>query len=673
VAQIQRIQKSFAPKVKEVRYLNKNFGEFRQSLIDFAKVYFPETYRDFNEASPGMMFIEMASYVGDVLSYYVDTQFRENLVTFAQEPENIIKIAQAFGFKAKPAAAASTQADIFQLVPSILSGSAYVPDERFYLRVGENSLFTSKEFGDVTFRSVDEVDFNDSADRSISVYSTGPDNNPNTFLVRKKIKLEAGELKTSTRTFGDPIRFSQIVLPDANALGVVKIEDSNGFEWQEVDYLAQDVIIDDIENDSPVNDPNQSVPPRRLIKFKKQPRRFVTRYNEDFLLEILFGSGVLEDDDELISLDPLKIASDEYESRLASTTVDPADFLSSSTFGLTPSNTELTITYIVGGGIQSNVPVGTIGTIRRLNVLNDPRIIGNVGGLTSAEQTLFDETVNSVAINNTEPATGGKGQDSVEEIRQNALAFFNSQNRLVTAEDYTVRVYSMPPRFGAVSKAFVVEADQLRKIQEVASGTPGLPDVETTGTDEFPPADAERGDRVVTNFSENREVNIYVLGYNSDKQLRTLNRQTKANLKKYLSSYKILTDELNILDAFIVNIGVNFSIRVFKNKNANDVLANCLDSVKTFFDIDRWDINQPILINDLRLEIGRVEGVQSVRDIEIVNKYAYKDGFGYENFRYDIKGTSAFDQENETVWPSVDPMIFEVRFPDKDIVGNAVQ
>lgn len=655
---IPRLAKSFTPNAKEVKYLNKTFSDFRQGLIELAKVYYPDTYRDFNETSPGMMFIEMASYVGDVLSYYIDAQFRESLLNFAQEQENIINIAQAFGFKPKPATAASTQADAFQIVPAISSASAFLPDSRYYLKIASNAVFSSEDFGSVNFRNPQEIDFADPLDRELTVFSVNAVNAPTFYLVRKKVRLAAGDIKTAARTYGNPVRFSKIILSDANALGIISVTDSNGNVWNEVDYLAQDLIIEDKENLAPASGSvTMSIAPRKLIKFKRQPRRFVTRYNENFELELFFGSGVLNDNDELVSLDSSKIASDEYETRLSSTTLDPADFLSSNTFGLAPSNTTLAITYVVGGGIASNVPANTINAVKNILPLNDRDVF------TAAEQTLFDEVVRSLAVNNPDPASGGKGTDTVEEIRQNTLAFFNAQNRLVTPEDYSVRVHAMPPRFGGIAKSFIVQEDQLAAIENTR-----IADIKTT---EGLPSTTAQGELVVNNGNP-RLVNVYVLGFDQNKRLRNLNGQTKKNLKDYLSQYKMLTDQINIIDAFVVNIGVNFKIVVFKNQNINDTLALAIDSVRDFFSIDRWDINQPIVVNDLLLQIASVEGVQSVTDLKIVNKYAYRDGGDYENFRYDIQG-NALDATSGIIFPSLDPMIFELRFPDTDIRGSAVQ
>ncbi len=654
---IPTLTKSFAPKVKEIKYLNKTFPEFRQSLIDFAKVYFPSTYTDFNETSPGMMFIEMASYVGDVMSYYIDAQFRENLLTHAEEQENIIHIAQAFGFRPKPATAARTKADFFQLVPALGVADGFQPDERYYLKIAPNGTFQRSEaFGSVNFRNVGEIDFSDVTDRSITVYSVDGSSNPLTYLVRKKALVESGDIKTIEVTFGDPEKFSKWTISDKNALGIVRITDSNGNRWDEVDYLAQDLVIDGRVNATPNTAQGYSMPPQKVLKFKKQPRRYITRYSEDFELEIFFGSGVLSDNNELITLDTSKIASSEFSSQ-ASSPLDPVDFLLSSTFGLAPSNTTLTITYVVGGGIESNVPANTINKILQVSVVNDRDVF------TDAERLLFDDIARSLAVNNAEPATGGKGEDTVEEIRQQTLAYFNSQNRLVTPADYTVRCYSMQPLYGGIAKAFVIQDDQLRGVDQSR-----IEDVQTTAG--LPSVDAQ--DELVINEGNPRLVNVYVLGFNDNKNLKPLNDQTKLNLKRYLEQYKMITDQINIIDAFVVNIGISFKISVFKNYNVNDVLAQSIDAVKQFFSVDRWDINQPIILNDLRLQIASVEGVQSVIELNVNNKYAFKDGGDYENYRYDIEG-NALDVEAGIVYPSLDPMIFEVRFPDTDIIGQAVQ
>lgn len=645
MAFIQKVKRDFTPQVKEINYLNKTFTDFRQSLIDFAKVYYPNTYNDFNQSSPGMMFIEMASYVGDVLSYYIDNQFKENLILYTQETQNIIRIAQSLGLKPKPTTAATTMADIFQLVPSMGSGSNFQPDSRYFLKIDSNMVVQSSVFSNINFRSTNKIDFSDPLNREITVYAVDQNNAPLTYLVKKQVPLVAGTINTITFTFGAPQKFSTVTIPDLNTLGVISIVDSNGNVWNEVDYLAQDVVFADTVNSAPVANPNQSLPPNFILDVQTQPRRFITRYNDNFQLEIHFGSGVTNDFAESISLDNTKIASTEYQSRLGSTPLDPADFLNSTSYGLAPSNTTLTVTYAVGGGIQSNAPAATINNIVSMTVLND------ISVFSATEQALFNSTKSTVAINNPDAATGGKDGDSVEEIRQNALAFFNAQNRLVSREDYMVRCYAMPPQYGAIAKVYVLQDDQINGIMYATNTGVSL------------------NSSFVRDPVNSNAINLYVLGYDINKNLVTLNDQTKLNLKAYLDSYKMLTDQINILDAFVITIGVNFRIAVFKNYNLNDVLARSLDAVKSFFNIDKWQINQPIIINDLYLTLAQVDGVQSVLNMEIVNKYAFRDGPQYSQFFYDI--TSATD--NGVIYPSLDPSIFQVLNPDIDLVGSAIQ
>ena len=644
---LRRINKSFAPSNRDIKYLSKTFPEFRQNLIDFAKVYFPDTYTDFNEASPGMMFIEMASYVGDVLGYYIDTNFRENLMQYAEERDNIISMAQAFGYKTKPATAAIGEVDLFQLCPAKDITGNYEPDERFFLRIAVNAVFSSEEFTDVTFRTIQEVNFADPNDREITVYATDTNNRPLTYLIRKKAKVVSGTIKTYTASFGNPERFVSIELPDENVIDVISVTDSNGNRWYEVDYLAQDLIFEDVVNTSAANDTDFSVPPTYLIRIRRTPRRFVTRYTEDFRLQLNFGSGVIEDNDGTINLEPKKIANSEYETNLVSTSLDPSDFLSSRSYGLAPSNVDMIITYTIGGGIESNVPSNSITRIVTVEPLND------ISSFTSQELALWNEVVQSIAVNNEGPATGGKGEDTIEEIRQNALAFFNSQNRLVTVEDYIVRAYAMSPKYGGVSKVFVTRDEQ---INGILRATQDQADIVPDGI-----------------FVENRPgqgvINMYVLGYNQQKKLTRLNLDTKKNLKTYLDQYRMLTDEVRILDAFPVNIGVRFKISVYKNYNMNEVLARSIDATANFFNIDKWQINQPIILNDLYMEIASVEGVQSVLGVEVFNRYRFRDGADYEDYLYDIKDAT----QGGVIYPSLDPCVFEVRYPEKDIIGSAIQ
>jgi hypothetical protein len=658
----QSVTKKFIPNVKDVSYLSKNFSEFRQNLIEFAKVYYPNTYTDFNEASPGMMFMEMAAYVGDVLGFYIDTQFRENLLLFAQERQNIISISQALGYRPRLTAAATVEAKIFQIVPALGSLEGYDPDSRFFLKILRNARFSTNTPPLKSFRSLDDVDFNNEVDREIVVLTRDPTTQvPTSYVASKPIKLISADVKLASFTFGDPQKFSRITLPDPDVINIVSIVDSDGNEWNEVDYLGQDVVIDEIDvtvrrpdgtlepNPLPVD----SLPPSKIIQLKRKPRRFTTRVNTNLQMEIWFGSGTNQAENEIITLDSSQIANTKYNQTVANTTLDPADFLSVDTFGLAPSNTTLTVTYTVGGGIESNVPSNTITVVDSVEVTNQ------LTDYAPEERNLFTQTVGSIAIVNEEPATGGAGIETIEEIRQNALAYFNGQNRVVTDADYVVRSLAMPPKFGAIAKVFVIRDEQINAVLTQD------PSKLVVNNDQNP----FNNRRYVVDPVAPNAVNLYVLGYNAQKRLTRLNTLVKKNLAKYLEQYRVLTDEVNIVDAFVVNIGVQFNIVVYREYNLSDVLTRCIDAVKEFFNIDRWQINQPIIMGDLRLTIGAVDGVRSVGDIIITNKYRFNDGRDYEEFRYPIEEALV----DGIIYPSLDPSIFEVRYPDTDIVGSATQ
>lgn len=657
----QSITKKFNPNFKDVSYLAKNFSEYRQNLIEFAKSYYPNTYSDFNEASPGMMFVEMAAYVGDVMSFYIDNQFKENLLLFAKERNNVVSISQALGYKPKLTATATVEADIYQMVPALGAGFNYEPDKKFFLKILANSKFSTNTPPTQNFRSIDNVDFADSANRNIRILARDGSNAPTMYVVSKKIKLVSADVKVATFSFGSAQKFSKIEITDANVISIISVEDSNGNLFYEVDYLGQDLIVE--ERDTAVRGSDGffssetmqsgSLSPAKLAIFRKKPRRFVTRINSDMKLELCFGSGTSDTSDELVTLNSTQIANSKYNQVISNSSLDPADFISTDTFGLAPANTTLTVTYLVGGGVQSNVASNTITQVDAVQIAN------NITDYATAEQGLYNQVVSSVAIINEEPARGGGDTESVEEIRQNALAFFNAQNRVVTDKDYLVRSYAMPAQFGSVSKVFVVRDEQINAIARQDSGSLQL------NNDQNP---FNNRTYVVDPVAPN-SINLYVLGHDENKNLATLNTLVKKNLAKYLEQYRVLTDDVNILDAFVVNIGVEFHIVAYRSYNMNDVIARCIDAIKDFFDITNWQINQPIIMNDLRLTIGSVEGVQTVSDVIVTNKYRFKDGRDYFEYRYPIEEATVDD----VIYPSLDPSIFEIRYPETDIVGFARQ
>jgi hypothetical protein len=676
---INTINKNFKNNGKDIKYLNKDFASFRANLIEFAKTYFPKTYSDFNETSPGMMFIEMSSYIGDVLSYYVDDTLKESMMVYAEDIENVIALAQYLGYKPKVTSPALTTLSVYQLVPAIGTGANNKPDETYYLRVKEGMEVTSKSKS-ISFITTDVVDFSDSNDREIVVYQNDAiTGEPTFYLVKKYIQAISATKVTKEFTFSDYEAFQTINLDETNIIQIIDIRDSNNNKWYEVPYLAQEMVFVDQPN-TESNDPDlyqfkSTVP--YILKTIKTPRRFVSKVNSDSTTTIQFGAGDPGSNDELLipNLKNVGLGLPNSISRLEES-FDPTNFLKTKTYGTSPSNTILTVSYFVGGGIDSNVSTGDLTRITKIDYDTHASLF------TQAQQLTFNSIKNSVAVDNEVPAVGGRGGDTIEEIRQNALANFGSQNRAVTSKDYQIRALSMPARFGGISKAFATADGTLdnnspssilaspNHMQEFTDLVMNF--VNSTANGNKPSTQSIQTDLknyFVGKTSNEKEknnpfaINLYLLGYDGNSNLTNLNRGVKENLKTYLNEYKILTDGVNVIDGFIINIGLNFEISVLKNYNKSDVLTNCITQLKDYFSIDNWTFNQTINISEIELLLANVEGVSSVPMLEFVNKC----GGQYSSNSYNITAAT----KGKIIYPSLDPSVFEIKFPNADIKGRA--
>lgn len=614
---------------KDVKYLNKDYNSFKNQLMEFAEVYFPNNFNDFSEGNPGMMFMEMASYVGDVLSFYTDTQLRETFLQLAQEKENIYNLAYAMGYKPKVTSAASTNLEVFQLVPSKIVGGSYIPDYDYALDINANSTFKSTE--GATFYITDTVrfDFSSSFDpTTVNIYQYDSSNNPEYFLLKKKIKAISGEIQSQDFTVGSAEQFKTLTLFGTDIISIESIVDSEGNNWYEVPYLAQDTIFDEVENTG-ANDPtlhafNQQTP--YLLKLKKVPRRYVTRFKTNNELELQFGAGISDKSDEAIIPNPDNIGLGIKDGRSKlNTAYDPSNFLYTKAYGQVPANTTLTVTYIKGGGLKANVNSNTITKVDTLLTTNNPNLNGG----------MLNFVKSSVASTNPEAASGGGAGDTLEEIRLNTMANFSAQQRTVTKDDYLIRTLSMPPRFGRVAKAYITQDDQISPL--------------TTEVNRIPNPLA---------------LNLYTLGYNANKNLTTLSEVAKTNLSTYLEQYRMLTDAINIKDAFVINFSLEFEITAFRNYNNQETILKCISEIKDYFNIDKWQVNQPIIITEIENLIAGVEGVQTLERVELKNKSGTSSG--YSQYKYDFEQAT----KRGVIYPSLDPSIFEIKFPNTDIKGK---
>ena len=612
---------------RDVKYLNRDFSDVRARLIEFSKTYFPNSYNDFSPTSPGMMFIEQASYVSDVMSFYLDNQLQETFTQFARQTNNQYELAYMFGYKPKTTGAAQATIELFQQVPSKLSGTTYVPDYDYALTVGENSTIASSLNNTINFLMEDQCNFAVSSSEDpteVSIYQIAGDI-PQYYLLKKTRNSISATINTQTFTFGSPEQFPTVDITADSIIGILDIVDSDGNTWYEVDYLAQEMVYNNIKNTN-TNDPNNvedagDVP--YLLQLKKVQRRFATRFTSDSNLQIQFGAGNPNDVDETVTPNPNNVGIGlPFEKNKLTTAYSPTNFLFTNTYGIAPSSTTLTVRYLTGGGVTSNVPNGDLSTLDTTNLkFNNPNL----------NATTANYIFGSIAVNNPGAADGGQAGDTTEEIRQNTIATISAQQRSVTLDDYIVRALSMPPEYGTVAKAYI----------------------------EKPKLTDEQVSTIET-------LNLWVLSQNSLGQFATPTQTLKKNIRTYLSQYRIIGDNIEVRDAFIINIAVDFEIIVLPNFNNNDVILACINSLKSYFARDEWQINEPILVRDLFVRLDKITGVQTVKDIIITNKAGTTSG--YSQYAYDISSAT----QNQVIYPSLNPSIFEVKFPDSDIKGRVV-
>lgn len=600
---------------RDIKYINKSFSDFKTQLMEYAKNYFPDAYNDFSPTSPGMMFIEMASYVGDVMSFYQDTQLQETFLQHAKNPANLYSLAYMMGYKPKVTTASSVDLTVTQNVAA--TGLKYTPNWDQALKVEEASVLSATTSNNPTFLTTKPVDFKFSSSydpTDIQIYSLDENGKPAEYTLSKKVKAYSGTIKSTSKTYTVAEKFATVKIDDTNIIRVLDIIDSDGNEWTEVPFLGQDTIFQEVANEAA----DSNLAPT-LLRLKKVPKRFVTRFTSKGILEIQFGSGIAGSDERDFLPDPFRIQNS-IDSGQNSTnelyrSYDPSNFLFTSAYGSAPSETTLTVRYLVGGGVEANVPANSITNI------------------VTAPATAFsdDTAADTLAFNNPKAAVGGKDGDSTEELRQNSLRSFAEQQRTVTLQDYAIRSLSLPPRFGSIAKVYATQAS----------------------------GDTQKDGLLSTNPLA---ISLYTLALDNNGKLINTPYSLKENLKTYLSQFMMIADGVNILDAFIVNIGINFEVITLPSASARDVLLACTIKLKEYFNTNRWSINQPINLSPVYTLLDGVKGIQTVEKIEVVNK----TGGNYSQYGYDVIGAT----KSNVVYPSLDPSIFEVKFPDVDIQGR---
>ena len=607
---------------RNINYINKDFTSYRNQLVNYSQTYFPTTYTDFSPTSPGMMFIEQAAYVGDVLSFYLDNQIQENYLQYARQANNLYDMAYMYGYKPRVTGLATVTVDLYQQVPAKLINGVAEPDYDYAVIINANTQITTTSGTPQTFIIEDSVNFTVSSSSNptsvtVAQITSGV---PDYYLLRKSTTAYSGTIKSTDFSFGVPVEFATVSINAPNIANIIDVIDSDGNQYYEVDYLGQDLVFDGIRNTN-VNDPNtynDSDTPY-LLQTKSVQNRFATRYLASNLLQLQFGAGSPATVTEDVIPNPFNVGLGlPFGQDKLTTAYSPTNFIFTNTYGNTPSNTTLTVRYLTGGGVGSNILANALTNVNTSNI----QFLKGGLNVTTA-QYVFD----SIASNNPYAANGGNNGDTVEDIRQNAISQFSTQMRNVTQDDYLVRALSMPSKYGKVSKAHTQK----------------------------PKAD-----------EANTTLDLYVLTEDANNKLTVASDTIKNNLKKYIEQYRMIGDTISIKDAFVINFDVNFEIITYPNFNSNEVLESCIRALQAYFNTNRWQIAQPIIIPDLFVLLDQLDGVQTVKSVLINNKAGVTKG--YSQWAYDMNGAN----QNGTIFPSLDPSIFELRYPNTDIKGRVV-
>ena len=607
---------------RNINYINKDFASYRSQLVNYSQTYFPTTYTDFSPTSPGMMFIEQAAYVGDVLSFYLDNQIQENYLQYARQTSNLYDMAYMYGYKPRVTGLSTVTVDLYQQLPAKLINGVAEPDYDYAVIINANTQISTTSGTPQTFIIEDAVNFSVSSSNNptsvtVAQITSGV---PDYYLLRKSTTAYSGRIRSTQFSFGAPVEFSTVSINAPNIANIIDVVDSDGNNYYEVDYLGQDLVFDGIRNTN-VNDPNtynDSDTPY-LLQTKSVQNRFATRFLASNLLQLQFGAGSPATVTENVIPNPFNVGLGlPFGQDKLTTAYSPTNFIFTNTYGNTPSNTTLTVRYLSGGGVGSNILANAL---TKVNTGNVQFLKGGLPSTTA--QYVFD----SIASNNPYAANGGNNGDSIEDIRQNAISQFSTQMRNVTQDDYLVRALSMPSKFGLISKAFTQK--------------PNADEANTT-------------------------LDIYCLSQNEQSQLTIPSSTLKNNLKTYINEYRMIGDTISIKNVFIINFAIDFEIVTYPNYINNQVLSDCIVALRNYFKIDKWQINQPIITPDLFVLLDAIDGVQTVKQINLTNKTGTSQN--YSEWAYDMNAAN----QNGTIFPSLDPSIFELKFPNSDIKGRVV-
>ena len=630
-----------------VNYTSKDFSTIKADLIEYTKSYFPNTYKDFNETSPGMMLIELSSYVGDVLSYYIDYNYKENILSTATEKRNVRRLAEFLGYKT-----ANKTASIAKLKVTTNIGVDSNGDPDYSAApasIGTGLQIKSNVDSELIFETTGEVDFTVSGSPdtpSISAPDLNASGEASSYTLTRYVRAISGETKSKSFTVTSPTKFLELNLGVNNVVEILDVTDSSGQKWYEVDYLAQQRILkekhysDDSTRTTGYNQgegisDNSLISIPYVMDYINTNKKFVQKFDQDAdATKLMFGNGLYRYNQTGSQQTSIFSAVEQTGLSLNGTSFSSInatlnELIASNNLNLgeTPANTIMTVRYRVGGGNASNAQVGEI-----TDVQNAP------SGVT-------------ITVTNDEPSSGGTDGLTVDEIKQNASAFFSTQLRCVTREDYQSRILSMPAKFGNIAKTYVERLD-------------------------------DTGGLIVSTLS-----------YNQNRQLVSTPQLILQNLRTYIDKFRLINDQLDfgytindtIFSGYHINFGVKFQVNSDRITNSTEVKLDVIDVIKDFFKIDKMQFRQSINLNDLQYNILVLEGVIGIKELRLFQR-GNDVGVNRNLVYYRADGTLSNDGESGygfeynfqnalvdgVIRPSVTPAVFELKNPNKDIYGKVI-
>ena len=599
-------------------YLARDFDGFRAQLIEYARIFFPDKIQDFSEASLGGLLVDLAAFVGDTMSFYMDHQFNELDYTRATELINIENHLRNAGVKVRGKSPASTNVNFTITVDGTTQSTGLVvPDTTQLPKVLIGTEFTG---GGTTFVTLEDVDFakTDFIGQllgTVEVATVNADGSPATFNITRQIPVAAGSLITENVSISNTfIPFRTVTLANADVSSIIGVFDSDGNDYYEVDDLSQDNVFKAVSTDRPLDGSFAS----SNLEIIAAPYRFTTTTSLTTRLTTLrFGSG----DGKAVQDDVLSDPADLALPLVGTTTfkkfsIDPKNLLESNSLGVSPRGTTLTITYLSGGGLNTNVAANTITGVSSLQTIFP----------SSATAAAVTRIRANATVTNPNPATGGDDALTVEELRAKIPSAVNSQNRIVTREDLLARVYTLPAQFGRVFRAGV----------------------------------SPSGDN-------NLSSDLYIICKDSAGKLAPASDTLKLNLRSYLNEFRLVSESIEIKDAKVINFGVEFTIRVRPNANKIVTVTNVINNLKVLLRTQNFQVGEPIIESDIIFSILNTPGVQALPTLKFRNFFGTVNDVSYSGEVFDLNANLL----NGVIVPPRNS-IFEVKFPNTDIIGSVL-